>query len=167
MWSYISEHSAELISQVLATLVASFIGFLSAQLFSSALEARRAREVFRSLLDCVRAEASANTTVLEESFEQLSKEGVVLAKLDTSVSRQQLGSPEFIKHSTPEQLATIGSYLRLLELSNAYADNVQLLDLHSAAPNSTERDKSIARIEAVWQPNIKECKRAIAEVMRL
>jgi hypothetical protein len=165
-FAYVTEHSSEILTEMLVILSSSGMAFLSALLVNSAIDRRTERKSFHSMLACLRAEADSNVLVLETGFVRYSKEGIVNQRFSTATSRQYLAIPTFVKHAAQQHIETLGRYIRRLELSNAYADEVRTLRFQTGQ-GEAEREQWIGDIEGVWQPNIQECEQSIKEVCRL
>jgi hypothetical protein len=103
----------------------STLGFLVALLVNSFVEMQRDKKAYRTMLKAIKAEAGNNKVILNDSFLQFYRSGIVVREFFLGTVVQYLASPLFIKHVKSSEMELLGAYLRNLKLANGYREKAE------------------------------------------
>jgi hypothetical protein len=145
----------------------STLGFLVALLINSLVERRRDKKAFQTMLKAIQAEAGSNKVILNESFLQYYRDGMVVREFFLGTVVESLASPLFIKHVKhvkPAQMELLGAYLRNIKLANCYREKAEHFWLEIKRKEARDWLESIL---LVWDENLKQCQDSIDQVLAL
>jgi hypothetical protein len=142
----------------------STLGFLVALLVNSFVEMRKEKKAYRTMLKAIKAEASNNKVVLNDSFLRFYRDGIVIREFFLGTVAQCLATPPFIKHVKSSEMELLGAYLRNIKLANGYREKAEhfLLD----AKRRDSRDWLDPLLD-LWGKNLKQCQNSIDQVLAL
>jgi hypothetical protein len=140
----------------------STLGFLVALLVNSFVEMQRDKKAYRTMLKAIKAEASNNKVILNDSFLQFYRSGIVVREFFLGTVVQYLASPLFIKHVKSSEMELLGAYLRNLKLANGYREKAEHFWLDAKRQESRDW---LASLLGVWDENLKQCQDSIDQVL--
>jgi hypothetical protein len=142
----------------------STLGFLVALLVNSYVELRRDKKTYYTMLKAIKAEASNNKVILNESFLRFYRNGIVIREFFLGTIVQCLASPLFIKHVKPSEMDLLCAYLRNIKLANGYREKAEHFWLDVKRQESQDWLDSLL---GFWDENLMQCQESIDQVLAL
>lgn len=139
----------------------STVGFFCALFINSYLEFCREKKGYRAILESIRQEAESNRAVLEQSFAEYYRKGLVLRDLSVSGVRQGIAMPMFTKNARGSEARVINRYLRNIMLCNAYRQKAEQFRTDGKG------QVWLAGLIENWGKNINDCFVSTDEVLKL
>jgi hypothetical protein len=159
IWSDLASEIPKLVME--ATF--SAVGFFVALGINSWIDRRKEAEVFRSILQAIRAEATSNMEVIEDSYGQYFPGGIVLRDFNTSIVSQSVGNSLFVRHASGEDLRVFGQYIRVLTLTNSYRRVAESLEFMTT---DEKRKLWLSTIKGALGNSVKQAKQEILAVQK-
>jgi hypothetical protein len=141
----------------------SGLGFLMALWINSLVAKNNETAVYDSMIKSIRAEATSNGEILDDSVSKYYRVGLVVREYSTASATQCLSSPLFAKHAKTADLEMISKYIRVLSLSNGYRRVSEAVILSDASGKGIWLDP----LRDQWVGNIQESGELIEQVGKM
>jgi len=141
----------------------SAVGFLLALAINAAVANRSDHEAYDSMLKSIKAEATSNQAILENSFLQYFNNGIVVKEFSLAAVQQALANPLFVRQAEPGLVERLNKYTRDLSLANGYRRVDEALQLS----NDNRSAAWISNVQNAWGENLKNSKESIDGLLQL
>lgn len=149
--------------ELIIGLIISIVGFFLALSINSFQNRQAERSSFYDMIEAIKQEGEHNMDVLSHSFMEHFEHDIVVAEFSLSTLRASLANPLFMRYADYYTLQILNEYLRVLELSNGFAEATRLMRI-----GNNFNEQYLPQNEYIindWRDNLNYCPTVIQNVL--